>query len=211
MLLVTTVAFASEPSVVAMHERYELLDAVRIAVVEGRLKEARAAAKRLSRGTTAGVSPEWAAHTEAVSRGARSVASSSDLIAAANGTAVLADTCGACHAASGGGPNRDQLAAIPAQGWTEGTNMKLHAWASDVMWFGLLTRDEGVWANGAGQLAAEPIPLKYPEPPLRGDAAQLELRLYVLAGRALELKTAEERTVLYGEMLATCAECHVQR
>lgn len=213
-MLLITAAFAAEPAAPLapqMHERYALLEEAREAVIHGRLADARAAAKKLAKYRAAALPAEWAPLVEAVNREALALASASDLIDASGRTAQVADACAACHVATHGGPDPAQLAAIPPQGWTEGTNMKLHAWATDVLWFGLLARSDEEWLKGANELAAEPIPLKFPEPPLQEGRTQLELRLYVLAGSARALTTPEERTTLYGQMLETCAECHSAR
>jgi cytochrome c553 len=221
-MLLVSVAFAVEPAAPSatgsivrppaaaqMHQRYDRLEAIRDAVEGGDLGAARAAAKVMARAKSGSLPAEWSGHLSSVRTESRAVVKAGDLVAAADGTARIADACAECHAATGGGPQHAQLASIPAQDWTEGANMKLHAWAVDVMWLGLLARSDEAWTRGASELSREPIPLRFPEPPLQEGRTQLELRLYVLAGRALTLNDPGERATLYGQMMATCAECHV--
>lgn len=191
-----------------MHERFAQLEAMRSAVIDGKTAAAKAAAKKIARTSGDGLPAAWNARVAAVREAALAAASAADLSQAAEGAARIAVACSGCHAEMDGGPDRAQLAAIPAQGWTEGTNMQLHDWATDVMWFGLLAPDDEVWKSGASELASEPIALRFREPPLQEGRTELELRLYVLAGAARELATADEKAVLYGQMIATCAECH---
>ncbi|MEN0064738.1 MAG: hypothetical protein AAGA48_21515 [Myxococcota bacterium] len=138
----------------------------------------------------------------------RRAAKSSDLVEAAAGVGRIAQQCGACHATTKGGPGIAQALDLPPQQWDEGQNMALHAWATEWMWLGLLAAEDGAWLRGAEALDDKPLPPRFANAPAPTDQPQLEQLVYILANRALDVPVAE-RGALMGQLLATCAECHV--
>ena len=201
---------ARPPVAAEMHERFEQLTKARNAVIEGDLEKAKQAgsdlaavepARRLPRG--------WRKPFAQFDQKAEQISQATNLVEAATAVSRTATACGECHQAVRGGPSLEGLREIPAQAWDEGMNMPLHKWSVDWMWLGLLAPDDEAWQRGAQELDRMPLTLKFEGAPPPGSRPQLEQLVYILADRALKIERPE-RPVVMGQLLATCAECHVQ-
>ena len=131
-----------------------------------------------------------------------------DLALVGEAVATMGATCGQCHAEAKVDPKI--AAPKPPVGEDVKALMGLHRRAADIMWQGLIAPDEGTWKKGAkALLAAKLTPEEIASsktPPLA--VTDLAKRVYSLAERAGSERTQVKRVELYGEIVASCAECH---
>lgn len=122
--------------------------------------------------------------------------------------AQVADDCGACHEAFNVGP-LFAVGAIEDSPELAG-HMRVHAWASERMWEGLISRSEASWQAGAQALSGHRIePDEYvPRVQHRGTAFMLSSRVHYLAESSLTLDSWEKRVGLFSRLTETCYECH---
>jgi cytochrome c553 len=141
---------------------------------------------------------------------ARRVASAADLSEAARGTADVARSCGACHAAYGPGPVFRGSGVPPVEGAGVTLEMRRHDWAAGRLWEGLIGPSDAAWAAGArvlGQAAFGPDAMM-DRTELPPNAPALERRVHDIGRRAAGAADTAARAELYGELLGTCAACH---
>lgn len=128
---------------------------------------------------------------------------------AAEGAARVAETCGNCHEANDVGlGERFTLGGPPPAGST-GRHMAGLAWASRLLWDGLVGPSELIWYTGAEgiiELGALPEGLEETIPRPALDEASRRLR--ALGVRATHADTPEARIEVLSEIWATCADCH---
>ncbi len=207
--LVATAQATTPPVVAEMHERFTTLVAARDAVVRGDLEKARSEATWLTDlGGGTHVPKAWRPYLANLNESTQLLSGAADLPSAARGVANAALACAECHGASGGGPSLANQDQVPPQAWVPGQNMPLHKWAVDWMWIGLLTNSDEAWLRGAKELDDQPIAPKFEGAP-KG-LQELEQLVYVLAGKALTTTDPTERAELFGNLIATCTQCHTQ-
>ena len=87
------------------------------------------------------------------------------------------------------------------------THMLRHVWAADRLWEGLFAADPRHWSRGAQVLMEDPLPFfaRLRETPEVGRHAE---RVHELGAEALATDDRVERARIYGELIATCADCH---
>ena len=172
-------------------------EAVRAAVIRGRLSDCQRAASELEE------LPWLAELPRNEASGARAslahLRETSAVPAAARALGDLARVCPACHGAS---PEVAERVAQRASVAAPDSEMLRHQWAADAMWWGLVGPAEELWKSGAHSLAGAPLH--------RPDTVGLEpLNLEVrLIARRAQRAPAPDRPALYGDLLATCARCH---
>ena len=154
--------------------------------------------------------PVWVSQLEAMHAAAARLAEATDLPEAGRRLAAVARTCGDCHAALGG--PRPMVAALPSEGPGIHPRMQRHLWAIARLWDGLIVPSDAAWKVGASVLADAPL-----EPELYTPGKEPELAVSALASsvRDLALKariadSGADRGAVYGELMATCAACHVR-
>ena len=128
---------------------------------------------------------------------------------AAEATARVAGTCGACHQATAGGP-RFTSVSPPTVGEDRVAHMLRHLWAVDRMWEGLIAPRSGHWELGAGLLAGEGALTSGRIPSGVAGGSDLASRVHELGERASTSGEPEERMSLFADLLETCASCHQQ-
>jgi len=189
------------------HERHG--DAMRDAVARGDLDEAKTEAKLLSdlriEGPSGGL---WKQMFDAMRAAAARSTSTSDLKDAGRDVGLVARTCGDCHTKFG----RPGILVEPPGALSSGAHasMRRHQWATERLWEGLVVPSDDAWNAGALALAQAPlVPAELtpgrPPVPRVGELAQA---VHVLALKAESTEGVDARADLYGELLATCAECH---
>jgi hypothetical protein len=125
--------------------------------------------------------------------------------------AALAATCGDCHARL---PNRDrgktQEHGFSAKGPEDlETRMKRHALAAEGMWDGLTIPSDSHWLGAARALTE--APLSPPEVDGKPVNEATDMRMEAIRDigrRALEAEDQPARVAAYGELVASCIECH---
>lgn len=190
-------------------------DALKIkdAVIAGELADVRAPAQRLvERVTPDQFPPAWQPHVEASARHAAAALAAADIDAASRAAAGLAEGCGACHAAIGGGPELAPVGPAPAAGPDDPPKVQMlrHQWAADRMWEALISRGDARWQAGAAALADAPLGLAAitADVELPEEVQQLGDRVHALGRQAGTVAGWDERAAIYGEFMAACATCH---
>ena len=142
---------------------------------------------------------------------ARAAADAGSVEEAARGAAEIARTCGDCHEANAVDlGSRFTLGGPPPAG-SERRHMAGLAWASRLMWDGLVGPSERTWyvgAEGLVELGALPEGIEGRVPHHEVEAASERLR--GLGGAAAEAVTAAERVDVLADVWSGCAGCHAR-
>ncbi len=193
-----------------MGAHYQDVVQIKDAIIAGDLPGVRAPARRL-REVPGPVPAAWRPYVIKEGELATRTLSATNLRTAAKYAAGLADSCGECHEALGGGPRPAAPAAPPAPIPHQARqHMLRHQWAADRMWDALVSRDDDTWTAGADALTDAPL-LKQDltaDVELPEDLLELNTRVHELGARARGTTAWPARSELYGEFLATCAACH---
>jgi len=199
------------PSGTAGRMAHHFADVLEIqrAVIAGELASVRAPARRLVERTDP--HPEsWRPFVAVNTRLAESTLAARSLEDAARTAAALANNCGECHTAVGLGPDLVAAAMPSADARDAPQAMLRHQWAAERMGDALVAHSEAAWRVGAEALADAPLlPAVLPTDvnhPAAFDA--LAARVHDLGARASTTVAWSDRAALYGDLLATCAECH---
>jgi len=210
-LLVTTVGCLYNtrgPSTLSenMYAHFGDVGLVQTAVIEGRLDDAREAARRVAtspidQGLPPGSEPYMARLREQADR----VAGAETLRRAAEATAEMAAACGNCHAEL----DRSapfSLASTPPPAAPAAGHMLRHLWGADRLWEGLMGPSDELWSIGA--LALTDAPLGFDEAAGTEVVESLARAVHDIGSRAEEALGPGDRAELYGRLLTTCADCH---
>jgi mono/diheme cytochrome c family protein len=198
------------PTVLARMKRHEKHgDAMRDAVASGDLDEAKREAKILAELRIEGPTDlAWKERLDAMNAAAARIASSRDVTEASRDVALVARTCGDCHTMLG--RPRPSVGQLTRQASAARPVMKRHQWAAAQLWDGLIIPSDDAWKAGAHVLSESPLapevltPGQTPVPKI----GALTQSVHDLGRRAETLEQVDARVELYGEALATCAECH---
>lgn len=120
----------------------------------------------------------------------------------------MLNACGSCHTTFERGP---QFATPPLpEGEGVVARMRLHRWAADRMWEGLVVQDAELFNQGASELSRDPLRAEdLPEGALEPERIQgFADHVHTLSERAATAEDEDGRAVIYGNFLATCAACH---
>jgi hypothetical protein len=189
------------------HEKHG--DAMRDAMVRGDLDGAKAEAKLRAELRLAGPTSGLFRHLlDAMKDAAARASGANDLKDAGRDVGIVAKTCGDCHHVFGRPGMIVGQPAAPASGVR--ASMQRHQWAAEQMWEGLVVPSDDAWNAGALALADAPLapealtPGKSPVPRL-GELAQT---VHDLGRQAAAVERVDVRADLYGQIQATCADCH---
>ena len=128
---------------------------------------------------------------------------------AAIAAARIAETCGTCHEANGVPLGERFTLGGPPPSGSPARHMGGLAWASRLLWDGLIGPSDRTWyagAEGLAELGALPEGLTADV-----SGATIEeggRRLRALARQATQANDAAARVEVLGEIWATCAGCH---
>ncbi len=183
-----------------MHERYKAASAMQQAIGLGDLDRVRAEARRIAVQPEPDFLPEWRPYLDEIRGAAERVATSNDPVTCAKTMAQLGRACARCHEAT------EANIKFPRERAPSRDDMASHQWAAARMWEGLIASSDDRWLAGARTLAGARLTLtaESGELGIADDAARTKM----LAARALKLGDRDERSILYGDLLATCAHCH---
>ncbi|MFW6049764.1 MAG: hypothetical protein ACODAU_01245 [Myxococcota bacterium] len=193
-----------------MHDRYGQVEAVRDAVVAGRLEEAKRQARGLDRPVRMEELPEAAgALRDAVPKHAAEIRDAAHVQGAARALAQTLFACGDCHARA------DttwawEVPELPPEEDLE-HHMQRHAWGIARMWEGLMVGDAEHFDLGARTFAEaslvgdEPIAAEQEHPVGLGALAN---RLHRRAREAVDSQDMATRAAIFGDLLGDCASCH---
>jgi len=196
----------SQPETMADHmqEHFAQVEATRLAVISGDLDAAREPARWLARHeVTEGIPEGWQQHVVQMQLAAQRVVEASEVAPAAAATAEMGAICGGCHQGMDEGAQFTFVVPPPEEPGVV-AHMLRHQWAAERLWEGLVGPSEEAWTRGVAVLAEAPLqPTESPE-----EVEQLASRVHQLGVQAGEVTGFIDRAKVYGDLLATCAQCH---
>lgn len=208
LLRIASSTLAAEPTAVTsrMVEHAELMAQARRGVVHGDLDQVRAAAQRLAELPTGDAPEAMRPGLEGLRQAARALGAAPDGRQAALALAEVGATCAACHDTTRGGPALT-LRSVPPAEWQADHAMPRHLWAVEWLWLGLITPSDDAWARGAKALGGLPL---FPEAGSRPEGVpELAALVERLGKEALTASEPGARRRVYGELLGSCATCHL--
>lgn len=192
-----------------MREQIKHAASLRDAVLSGDLMATRAPAKWLVDNPPAGLATE-AGELAAMQAAAQKAYAAKSLPEVAFAVGELSASCGQCHAKLDGGV-QNPTPIIPPVGEGVDRHMARHRWAMVQMWQGVVLPSDAAWTRGArsfDEAALHPVDLT-----LVGagpGSKALADQLHAAAKRAVATPSAD-RGAAFGQVLATCGECHRRR
>lgn len=202
---------SEKPTVMTtMMDHFAQLTMARDALIAGRIDDAGVALAILSNHEPAVDQPAgWGPHAILLRESAGAGADKRELVPVATALAITATACGACHAASNGGPTFE---APPLPPKTHGprARMRRHVWAAERLWEALVTPSDDAWRAGLEVLNRPPLPVhQLPQDrPIPEEVLVMAERIGTLGDRGGQLSRPVDRAGLYAELLGTCARCH---
>lgn len=197
-----------------MAEHFDQTLEIQQAVMEGDLETARSAAKWMAEHDNVEEFPASSErYLKTMMKAAETVAEAPDLDGAAAAVAEMGYACGGCHRSLEEGLSFS-MSESKAE---EAGHMKGHDWAVDRLWEGLVGPSDEAWLAGCSVLAESPLrPALLPQAhpaiehaeELDSSISSMEKQVHELSVKAGETTDAEKRAHMYGELLATCADCH---
>jgi cytochrome c553 len=201
-------AACSQPETTTDHmqEHFTQVEATRAAVISGDLDAAREPARWLARHeATQGVPEGWGQHVVQMQLAAQRIVDANEIAPAAAATAEMGAICGGCHQGMDEGAQFTFVAPPPQEAGVV-AHMLRHQWAAQRLWEGLVGPSEEAWSRGVAALAEAPLqPTESPE-----EVGELASRVHELGTQAGEATGFIDRAKVYGDLLATCAQCHRQ-
>jgi len=184
---------------------YDTTRTIERLLIRGQLDEARYFAQSLATEADVPGTAPWARQIEHVREAAAAVATAPDIAEACRRAARLADACASCHRDAGAQAEFQPPHNVPPDLPTVVARMARHRWATERLREGMIGDTEDAWRAGLDILASEPLAA------LGSDRKALAARLQQLADQARHLPrpTPADRASVYGELLVTCASCHV--
>jgi hypothetical protein len=207
-----TVAAPGEPSAdteARMADHFGKVGELEAAIVRDDLEAAKAAAQWIAEHQeVSGLPAGTEGYVTATKNAARAVAASASLGNAGVAAAFAVAACGECHTAAKVEPRMPEVSAPPTQPGTA-AQMRLHKYALDLMYRGMVGPSEALWKQGADVLEGSPLRdndlTKVPE-----DVVASETHVHDLARRAAQAADAGSRIAIYGELIGSCASCHAR-
>jgi cytochrome c553 len=128
---------------------------------------------------------------------------------AAHAAARVAATCGECHEANTVGLGERFTLGGPPPAGSPARHMAGLAWASRLLWDGLVGPSDRTWFTGAeGLIELGALPEGLASGYSERDVAIAGARLRQLGDRATMQRDVAGRTDVLGDIWATCAGCH---
>jgi len=194
-----------------MDDHFGKVEAVQEAVLRGDLADVIEPATWLAEHQqVAGLPASLQPQIDEMKKAAKAALAATDIKGAAQATASMALTCGACHTAANAKPALAAPAAPAATATGTASHMLADQMAVDLMYQGLVGPSDEAWKKGARQLGQSPLTLKDlpKDPQLTKEIAALVGVIHTLADKADAAVAPNARATLYGDVIATCAECH---
>lgn len=200
---------AAEAEVVReMSDHWSEASAARDAVVQGDLGEAQRAAKKLaSRLPIQPLADELAPYEDELADATERVQAATHLTDAGVAVGKMAQACGRCHSAAGATLDLEDPAP-PAKGEGVKAEMAVHAWAAEKLWLGMIRPSDQDLQDAVAVIAAPGL-TEGADPQVSQAAAELDKGVHDLAAAVQEDVSA--RGERYGQLLLTCATCHLLR
>ena len=140
---------------------------------------------------------------------AREAALAQTIEAAGTGAARIAGSCGDCHEVNEVPLGERFTLGGPPPAGSPARHMAGLAWASRLLWDGLVGPSDRTWFTGAeGLIELGALPEGLPTEYTRSDVSVAGARLRQLGERATLTRDPAARVEILGEVWATCASCH---
>lgn len=140
---------------------------------------------------------------------ARAAAEASTVDEAARGTAEIARTCGDCHEANDAGLGERFTVGGPPPAGSDRRHMAGLAWATRLLWDGLVGPSDRTWYVGAeGLIELGALPEGIEDRRAREAVADASEHLRALGRAAASAESAEERVPVLADILSACGDCH---
>jgi hypothetical protein len=192
-----------------MKDHFTWAAAMKKAVIDGKLAEVTGPAKKLV-GSDFGqdLPAEWQAHLGPMKAAAKLAAEANNIQGASLAAGHVGAACGSCHAKLGG-PQLD-LGKPPGEASGAKAHMQRHVWAADRMWEGLMAPADDAWKAGSEALIQAPLSKEElaEDQSVPDEIAAVAKSVHELGPKGRELTEPADRANIYGEFLATCADCH---
>lgn len=181
--------------------------AARDAVVQGDLAAANRAGGKLAAGLPIEALPaELSAYQDELATATKRVQAATNLADAGVGVGKMAQACGRCHNAAGAVLDvpdpvpPEQIDGIKGE-------MAVHAWAAEKLWLGMIRPSDADLRDAVAVISSPG--LVHDDPKVSQAAAELDAGVHELAAAVQEDVSA--RGERYGQLLTTCATCHLLR
>lgn len=183
-----------------MSAHYQIAEDLREALIQGEPGLVSTYARKLiDIPTVENPSVDWRPFLSDTKAAAAAIVDAGTVEDAGAGLGSLGVSCATCHQAMEGGP-KHRAAGMMAE-TAPFSGMTRHAFAAESMWMGLITPNDELFARGAQILENPELP--------EGEAPYaLAQKLSHVAEQAELAVELEQKGALYGELVATCAECH---
>lgn len=195
-----------------MRETFWMAIDARDALVDGDLERAKEAARRLVDYDYRDAFPEdfrpWIVHMKQLADDIVLAEGLHDAAAAVGGLGV---TCGNCHWQKEAGPGQVPVDPEPWRDPPEelAERMDRHQIGIERLWTGLTAPSEEAWRQGTITLTRAPIAdPEHEGEPVSELTGRRVSRIRDLAQQARVASSHTERGRIYGELIATCADCH---
>jgi hypothetical protein len=207
-------AEAAAPPDLAWHMRATFWDAVRArdALIDGNLQEAQSAADKIAKTDYSLLVPaDWKSGVGALQQHAAALSIAPNLSAAAQELGKVALSCGECHEVRKRGPGRIPIVPLPWEDPPDSLEerMQRHQMGVDQLWDGLVIPSENAWRSGTVTITR--APLRAPEQARESVSPALHARIEAtreLGKQARLATTYQQRGLIFGELIAGCAQCH---
>jgi len=192
----------------ADHEKHgaALRDAVARGDLDGTRREANVLADLAADGS---LDPAWRQKLDAMTAAADRIAKAPDLREASRDLGPLVTTCADCHSELGR-PKPPVVGSPEDRASDVRSHMRRHEWAAAQLWNGLVIPSGDAWREGALALSEAPLApetLTPNEAPMPQIVALAE-SVHHLGRKAQAAQKPDARAELFGDTMATCAECH---
>jgi mono/diheme cytochrome c family protein len=201
------------PGEPTMYSHFAAADDIQAAVVDGDLGAVREPANWLAEHDIPSLPEGSETYLAEMQDFARQAGQATSLVDAAHAMGGIAKTCGTCHQKNIAEPLTKWTGSLH-QGEDVATHMTRHAWAAGRMWEGLVLPSDDKWTKGAKALEEAPLApeavagTSSEDVAIRKEVELLAKRCHAIGSKAEGVTDATERANLYGELLATCANCH---
>lgn len=206
-------AAAAEPDLAAhMQASFWMAVRARDALIAGDLASAQRAADALASHDYGHLLPaDWNHWVVLMRQYARELSMAPNPVAAGQELGRLALVCGDCHDLHQRGPERVRPDPEPWRDPPEelGERMLRHQIGAEQLWEGLVLPSETSFRSGITTLTRAPLraPEREGEPIDAAMNARIE-KVRTLAKAARAATTYQARGQIFGELIATCADCH---
>jgi cytochrome c556 len=192
-----------------MHDHLSRVTTMQEAVIRGDLEAVAEPANWIANHEEAPLPAGTESFAPDVKKIAAMAAGAKDITSAATATSQLVAACGACHQAAKKAIMWPELKK-PAEGTGVAAHMLEHQWAMDLMYQGLAMPSEDAWKKGVEAFKAAPMAAKDlpKDEKLTKEIVAYEKKVHELAAKALVATDIGSKVAVYGETLASCANCH---